>query len=172
MKKLLYMAYGSNLHPHRIQKRVPSAHFHDTVVLSGWQLQFHKRGRDRSAKCDIMKSVLPSSRVYGALYVIETREKEYLDQAEGLGKGYDIMNLQHPEHGSFFCYVASPSHIDSTLKPYTWYKDYVHQGALFHNFPRHYIDKIEAVAAITDDNSCRCQENQDILAQMQVHVKV
>ena len=116
MKKLLYLTYGSNLHPFRLQKRVPSALFHETIILPGWCLQFHKRGRDGSAKCNIIKSVSGDSRVYAALYFMDALEKEYLDQAEGLGKGYDQMDLHLPRYGRIFCYVANPSHIESNLK--------------------------------------------------------
>ena len=166
MKKLRYLAYGSNLHPIRLQKRVTSACFQGTVILSGWALQFHKRGQDGSAKCDIIKTYTGESTVYGALYAIAAAEKEYLDKAEGLGKGYERMAFHHLQYGRFFCYVATPSHIDNTLKPFAWYKEYVSQGAKYHDFPLDYIEKIEAVSSIADDNRNRCKENQKILAQM------
>lgn len=168
MNKLLYLAYGSNLHPYRLQKRVPSAHFQDTVTLSGWLLQFHKRGQDGSAKCNIIKSVSKNSKVYGALYVIDAQEREFLDNAEGLGRGYDHLDIQHPKYGSFFCYVASPTHIVSSLKPFSWYKDYVCRGAQYHDFPSYYIDTIKEVTTIADKNRCRCQENEAVLERMQI----
>jgi hypothetical protein len=151
----------------RLQKRVPSALFQDTFTLDGWQLEFHKRGRDGSAKCDIVKSAAAEAKVFGAMYLLDAAEKLHLDKAEGLGKGYDQLDLEHPGYGPFFLYLANPSHIDSSLKPFTWYKNFVYQGALFHQFPQYYLEKISKITAIADHDQARCSENHKILKQLQ-----
>jgi len=51
--KLNYLAYGCNLHPVRLQKRVPSAVFTGMVELHGRILSFSKRSVDGSGKCTI-----------------------------------------------------------------------------------------------------------------------
>ena len=54
------------------------------------RLEFHKVGRDGSAKCDAFETGNPDDSVIGVVFDIHTAEKNYLDQAEGLGVGYDI----------------------------------------------------------------------------------
>lgn len=56
MGKLLYFAYGSNLHPRWLRNRVHSAEELNTVYLQNRKLHFHKRSSDRSAKCNIVKT--------------------------------------------------------------------------------------------------------------------
>ena len=46
--RLLYAAYGSNLHPGRLQKRVDSARLEGTAFVADLSLTFDKRGVDGS----------------------------------------------------------------------------------------------------------------------------
>lgn len=45
------LAYGSNLHPLRLRKRVSTANLIGIVEMQGYQLAFHKRSTDESGKC-------------------------------------------------------------------------------------------------------------------------
>ena len=63
---MLYAAYGSNLHPGRLRKRVPSADLVGCAKIEGWSLNFNKRGKDGSGKCSI--GVSRNSFVYVAVY--------------------------------------------------------------------------------------------------------
>lgn len=83
MKSLHYLAYGSNLHPLRLMERVPSARLIGVTEITGYQLRFHKRGKDGSAKCDLCWSDDRKSSVFGAIYRIASNEKPILDRAEG-----------------------------------------------------------------------------------------
>jgi hypothetical protein len=49
-KRIHYFAYGSNLHPLRLQERVPSAALLGWTHLHGWELRFDKRGRTDGQK--------------------------------------------------------------------------------------------------------------------------
>nr|MDQ2697092.1 gamma-glutamylcyclotransferase [Pseudomonadota bacterium] len=85
---LKYFAYGSNLHPLRLRERVPSATVLGVAELAGWRLRFHKRGQDRSGKCNIIPTGRSGDRVIGVIYAMAAADKDKLDAAEGLGKGY------------------------------------------------------------------------------------
>jgi len=161
---LKYLAYGSNLHPGRLQRRVPSAKVIEVVQLVGWQLRFHKCSNDGSGKCNIIKNDQPTDLVYGVVYEINPDEKSRLDKAEGLGDGYDEHQLPIDDHGNVFCYLAT--NIDDALNPYAWYQEYVILGARYHNLPETYLQKIEVVEADHDPDEGRRMKHMRILDEL------
>lgn len=157
---MIYAAYGSNLHPVRLTARVPSATLLGTCVLPGWSLRFHKRGADGSAKCDI---VAHGDRTYLAVYDIAAAHRARLDEAEGVGAGYEVRTLELPGYGDGFIYVANESHVDPTLKPYGWYRALVAIGCRYHAFPGDYVARLAAVETIDDPDLARHARHMDIV---------
>ena len=94
MNTLRYLAYGSNLYPPRLQLRVPSAQVIAKVGLMGWQLKFHKRGQDISAKCNIIQTGKAGDVVYGVVYEMLESERSDLDKVEGLRRGYSLAQIK------------------------------------------------------------------------------
>jgi gamma-glutamylcyclotransferase (GGCT)/AIG2-like uncharacterized protein YtfP len=90
---LLNFAYGTNMLSARLRQRVPGARLIGAASLRGHALRWHKVATDGSGKCDIMATE-PDSVVHGVLYVIPPHEKMHLDRAEGLGYGYEEMDVQ------------------------------------------------------------------------------
>ncbi len=154
--RALTFAYGSNMLHARIRARVPSAHPVGTAVLVGRELKWHKRGRDGSGKCDIVVSQAPEALVHGVLYAFSAEEKHLLDEAEGLGTGYEEVGLEVVANGQ---HVRVPAYqalqIQDTVQPFTWYKALVLAGARQHRLPPAYISRIESVAAIEDQDKQR-----------------
>ncbi|MCG7995459.1 MAG: gamma-glutamylcyclotransferase [Candidatus Thiodiazotropha taylori] len=154
---MLYFAYGSNMSSRRLRERVPSARFRSTATLEAHELRFHKRSRDGSAKCDALETHNPQHRVIGVVFEIAQAEKAELDRHEGLGYGYEEKQVSlltgSAESLTAFTYYAT--HIDSLLKPYSWYKHHVLSGAREHQLPTTYLDRIERIEAIIDPNSAR-----------------
>jgi hypothetical protein len=172
--KLHYLSYGSNLHPVRLQDRVPSASLAGTVELPGRALTFSKRSHDGSGKCTIA-SADRSSSVFGAVYQIEQREKYLLDRIEGLGAGYDEHWEDLRLNGArtrAFVYVAASDYLDKKLIPYCWYKDLVLAGARYHCYPAAYIKVLDAVAAARDPDEERRKTNEAILAACRSHTAI
>lgn len=163
MKTLRYLAYGSNLHPRRLQRRVASAHLLGTIALSGWQLNFHKRGQDHSAKCNIIQTGKTADVVYGAIYEMLRQEKTQLDEIEGLHAGYRLAHIETVHSGPAFFYVADEAYIDDTLLPFDWYKTLVLAGGRYHDFPATYLAQIERVGSVADADKLRQQRNLSIL---------
>jgi gamma-glutamylcyclotransferase len=149
---MLYAAYGSNLHPDRLNERVPSARLCGSSVLDGWGLRFHKRGQDGSSKCDIVPCL---ETLFVAVYEINLADKPHLDKAESLGHGYLEKEIDIPDFGTCFLYVAQDSHIDASLKPYGWYKELVLIGCSHHGFPAEYVDMIQRVPHVDDHDTQR-----------------
>ncbi|TNF35418.1 MAG: gamma-glutamylcyclotransferase, partial [Gammaproteobacteria bacterium] len=78
------------MHPLRLGERVPSCEPLSLASIAGYQLRFHKRGQDGSAKCNLFYTGNSQDRVYGVVFRMLSRERKRLDEAEGLGKGYNI----------------------------------------------------------------------------------
>lgn len=155
-----YLAYGSNMHPLRLQQRVPSSEFIEVVSLSGFQLHFHKRGADDSAKCNMLFTGEDADLVYAVVYKMRADERAYLDEVEGLGRGYELYSLEVEgarDRHRVFCYIADPGYIDNHLKPFDWYRQLVLSAARYHGFPVPYIQNIHDLVAQPDPNEARAE---------------
>lgn len=155
-----YAAYGSNLHPVRLCARVSSAASVGIAMAPGWTLAFHKRGKDGSGKCNIAAG--PGS-VFFAVFDIDDRGKALLDKAEGLGFGYQATHVELPGFGKCFSYIASESHIQEELDPYSWYKELVIVGLEYHQAPSDYLENIRAIPCNLDIDMDRHDRNMKIV---------
>lgn len=162
---VLYAAYGSNLHPARLSRRLASATLRGTAFLSGWSLQFHKRSLDGSGKCSIRRG---SDGVHIAIYAMRVTERLLLDQIEGLGAGYDGVDIDVPGIGTCFSYTAATTHIDDALEPYDWYRQLVLAGAEFHGFPADYVARIGAVRARRDPDTGRHEQMWQLVKSVEM----
>ena len=147
---MLYAAYGSNLHPLRLAKRISSAEFVGTSFLPDWSLHFHKRGADGSGKGNVLSG---GDGVHVAIFEISADDKLILDGIEGVG--YTAVFLEVATFGDCVSYVADESHIDGTLEPYDWYKQLVLIGARTHGFPASYLNRIDSIATCQDPDTKR-----------------
>lgn len=159
-----YAAYGSNLHPLRLQRRVPSARPLGIATLGAWQMRFHKKSDvDGSGKC----SIFPGSEgVNFAIYEIDVGEKPILDAIEGLGSGYDEMTLCMAHFGDCQTYVARDEVVDADLLPMDWYRELVLAGCAFNHFPDQYVAAIAATPVIADPNPDRRRENWELVERL------
>ncbi|HKK15194.1 MAG TPA: gamma-glutamylcyclotransferase family protein [Gammaproteobacteria bacterium] len=161
MSTLLYLAYGSNLHPRWLQSRVPSAEIVQKTSLDGWSLRFNKHSHtDGSAKCNILETGNANDCVHGVVYRLKTIEKAALDRAEG---GYNCVDVNLPDLGQVMVYLARTANINNELRPYSWYRDIVIAGAILHGLPENYINRIKTVEAITDTDPAREREHRSIV---------
>ena len=162
---LRYAAYGSNLHPLRIQRRVASARLIGTAEVTGIALRFHKRGwRDGSGKCNLV--VCEASVAHIAVYEIADDDMPRLDAIEGAGRGYHREEIVVADFGRCATYLADPAHIDERLNPFCWYRDLVLAGARLHEFPERYRDQIRAVETRRDLDDARRLEHARLLEEI------
>ena len=136
----------------RLVDRVPSVKAVSVARLERHRLKFHKRSKYGSGKCDIEFTNDKNDVVYGVVFQILASEKPVLDKKEGLGSGYkEKLVSVIGQNGELFnatTYYATD--IDSSLKPYHWYKEHVVRGAKEHNFPAEYTKTIESVESVPD----------------------
>ncbi|XAZ25222.1 gamma-glutamylcyclotransferase [Sinorhizobium sp. B11] len=161
-------AYGSNMSTARIRARCPSARFLGVAELPGYQLRWHKKSKDGSGKCDIVRTDLSGTSVFGVLYEIAGDEKADLDKAEGLGSGYDETEIEvhyGPDLLAVKAYVATDT--DPALKPYSWYRALAVAGAKEHGLPADYIESMASAHANEDRDRTRHDQNMRIIGEVQ-----
>ncbi len=158
-----YAAYGSNLHPLRLELRTPSAKLLGTDFHPGYSLRFHKLSRDASGKCGIFEG---STGVWFAVYELKRDDRRKLDAIEGVGAGYEIGVISLPEFGDCFTYIPSEDHVSAELRPYDWYREIVLQGCRYHGFPADYCKRIAATNIVDDPDAERRHNNAEILNRL------
>lgn len=162
-------AYGSNMCTARLRARVPSARPLGVAALAGHILRFHKRGwRDGSGKGDACRSPEPGARVWGVVFGIDPAGKADLDRAEGLGRGYDDVEVrvttpEGVEHTAWM-YQAAPAAIEPDAIPFRWYRDLVLAGAREHGLPHDYVrDHIACHPARPDPDADRARRHRTLV---------
>lgn len=167
LRPMKYFAYGSNMLLARLQKRTPTARTIGTALLLDHSLQWHKAGRDGSAKCDIIED--PGKIVWGVLYEVSHKEKPLLDAAEGLGEGYDEKKVAVHIHTTIVeatAYVATA--LDASLLPFCWYRDLVYSGAVQNNVPEAYLEEIRHTPTMSDPDKNRSASHELLIRNRQL----
>jgi AIG2 family protein len=161
----LYFAYGSNMLTRRLKARTSSAITVGIAFVEGRRLTFDKASSDGSGKCHIEPTDNSTDRVHGVLFRIAVLEEDYLDAAEGFGKGYDkdrSMKVVTP-----YCTLQAvayfATHRDSAHLPYHWYKALVVAGAVEHGLPKPYIEWLRTTVSQPDPDAKRRAENEALL---------
>ena len=155
--ELNYFAFGSNLSSPRLLQRLPGARVHCVATLTGHRLCWHKNGRDRSGKCDILHTGADADIVYGVVYLMTHDESLELDRYETADFGYGRKSVEIAtlDGGVIEAFTYFARDIGEHQRPYHWYKEHVLRGALEHGFPRHYVERIEATASKSDHDEER-----------------
>ena len=160
---MLYLAYGSNLHPRRLRARTPSARLVGSAHLDGWSLHFRKRGQDGSGKCSILEG---GSGVHVAVYEICQDDLLRLDAIEGVGRGYVRETVSLTGFGSCHTYIAESDYVDDALLPFDWYRELVVQGASYLGFDGAYVDRLRQHPTCLDPDARRHEAHWALLREI------
>lgn len=148
-----YFAYGSNMLSRRLCERVPSARAIGPATVGGYEMRFHKRGKDGSGKCTLVDSPRELARVHGVVFDIDPAEKDRLDEAESSGLGYEEVSVRvdlAEDSDRAFTYVARPDWVHEGLLPFEWYLDLVVAGGREHGLPDLQMERLAASPSIPD----------------------
>ncbi|NPC59308.1 gamma-glutamylcyclotransferase family protein [Caenimonas soli] len=153
----MYFAYGSNMAQERLRARVPSAETVGVGILKGYELKFHKIGKDKSGKCDASKVNNKQGEVYGVLYSVLRKELTLLDRYEGAGYGYERQTVvvQRPPDEEVAAETYLATRVDAAFRPFDWYREHVLRGARAANLPDSYIQAIAATPTVDDPDTSR-----------------
>ncbi|QDV51673.1 gamma-glutamylcyclotransferase family protein [Gimesia fumaroli] len=170
-----YFAYGSNLHPERLESRIGACEIIGVARLESAVLCFHKVGLDCSGKCDIVFREKETLGVWGVVYQISSEQKNILDQHESLGAGYQILETsvvtRQQQVLPVYTYQAMLDFIDPSLKPFDWYHELVLQGALFHGFSPDYLAQLQGISRMPEHNPERAATHQRLLKTIRDSLK-
>ena len=152
-----YFAYGSNLHPRRLESRIGRCAHLKSVKINQYKLEFDKLSTDGSAKCNIVDAD-QNDCIYGALYTITASQKKILDRFEA---GYSTIWIDIQNYSRSFTYKANPP-FDRLSLPFDWYKILVIMGAAYHAFPTTYLNMLGSVRGKSDEDRKRAEDNLKI----------
>lgn len=170
-KENLYFAYGSNLNPIRLEDRLGKVKLYGIEKLNYTEIHFHKTGGDGSEKATIESFPEYRKYVMGAVYELSKEQEKLLDKFEALGAGYNKMAVEVELENKYkipcFTYQGMHEYADPTSLPFHWYKQLVVQGGRFLDFPPDYIECIENINSIADQNKKRVEVNERLIKLMQ-----
>lgn len=159
-RQRIYLAYGSNLHPRRLEARVGAVEALGVVRLPGWSLRFEKRGGDGSAKANLHAAPDTGRVAHAAVYAMRADQVGTLDAYEGCGRGYETLSMTiciGRDELTAFTYIAPSQWISSALLPFDWYVDLIVSGAQYHGFDDAYVRGISRHCACQDSDSMRAR---------------
>ena len=138
------------------------------ALLPDHRLQFNKKSTDdHSGKANVAAHA--GSEVWGVLYTIPACDLDKLDRGEG---GYQRLQLSvHLAENSrtdAWVYVAKTPNSDPALRPYTWYKRFLVEGAREHSLPESYIAELERIDAVEDTNPQRDRKKRALACRAEL----
>ena len=136
-----YFAYGSNLWQPRLEERVGGVTVATVGSIVGFDLRFHKVGRDGTGKADAFHTGSPGHRVWGVAYLLTDEQLGALDEIEGDGYRRDTVTVEAADRTlDATTYLARS--IDPTLPVEAWYRRFVLDGARSHGLPPTYLETL------------------------------
>jgi len=164
--RIVYLAYGSNLHPARLANRIGPVADLGSIRLPGWRLVFDKRGSDGSAKANLRAAPGTEQVAWGALFELDRQQYARLDRFEGAGRGYDAfwLDIEVDGVGAEAVTYLSPGHWRTAhARPWSWYRDLVLAGARYHRFPADVIGRLQSIAVLEDPDRERAARHYRLL---------
>lgn len=148
----------------RLLQRLPNATPLCVAHLNYHRLSFRKNDAGQSGKCDIETTDNPSDTVIGVIYQMSTKDRLILDQFEGLGWAYDSKQVEliSESEGILEAFTYFAIDINTSMKPYHWYKEHVLRGAKEYNLPQEYIQFIKSFESIHDPDQQRSERELSI----------
>ncbi|MEO0912944.1 MAG: gamma-glutamylcyclotransferase family protein [Pseudomonadota bacterium] len=158
---MLYFAYGSNMLTARLRSRCPGAEPMGRATLAHHRVRFAKRGMDGSGKATVLYH--QGAVTHGIVYDIPDEEIQWLDAAEGLGKGYGKSDFKVGTSAGLrtaFTYRATTP--ESGLLPFDWYLALILAACREHDLPADVLGWYQAHAFATDTEAERPGRTQAI----------
>lgn len=156
----MVFAYGSNMCSGRFREYgLEPIGRGQLASLDGYLLSFNKLSKkDRSGKANVLPCA--GHRVLGVLYEIHGADLALLDKGEGAGyeRSKVAVRTADDKPVEAWIYVATTPITTRQLRPYTWYKRFLVEGAREHLLPFEYIEELEAIEATVDSDSKRHAE--------------
>ncbi len=163
-ERVIYFAYGANVHPAWLRRRVPSAVLVGPGLLPGHALVFRKRGRDGAARSDACPSDAPGAALPGALYRMREADLRLLGAAGAgyLAKRVTVESADGPLEAT--TWVAAPGEIAHGLLPWDWYVALIRAGAELLGLPEEHQRWLASAPTAKDPDTARAAPARGIVA--------
>lgn len=162
--------YGSNMSSRRLrtEDRCPHAEFNCVAFARGYLFKFNKKSTlgGGSGKGNIIYTGNSEDVVWGVVFDVTSAEEAILDVAEGLGNGYNKIDIT--VHANNFekivkTYISNEERfLDDEELPFDWYMDHCVRGAKEFNLPNEYVEFLNSFQFKTDTNLKRRMEQVKI----------
>ena len=162
----LYFAYGANVHPGWLRRRIPAATLLGAGLLPGYRLAFCKRGRDGAARSDACPSEAPGAALPGALYLVNEPDLQLLGAA---GAGYRMAQIRvESAEGPVqaVTWIAEPAEVADGLLPWDWYVALIRAGAALLELPAAHRRWLETVPTAADPDAARAALAHAVIAKL------
>jgi hypothetical protein len=161
-ERVLYFAYGANVHPGWLRRRIPDAELLGAAELRGYRLAFRKRGRDGAARSDACPGG-PGDALPGALYAVRA---EALQQLGAAGAGYrmeEVTVMTAVGARRALTWRAEDAALAEGLLPWDWYLQLIRAGAETVGLPEAHQRWLASVACAADESSEQARAAYEVL---------
>jgi len=143
-----YFVYGSNMCSTRLEKRVGRT---GVAWQMGWlkdyTLTFNKLGDNSSGYANILPD--KGDIVYGVLYRLSETELQKLDRWEGVPQHYRRVPVAvETKAGTQQSVTYIAVKVQENLRPKRCYLELLIRGAIEHNLPNDYIQRLKSVRTL------------------------
>jgi gamma-glutamylcyclotransferase len=155
----IVFAYGSNMCSGRFRAyRIEPVGRGRAALLDRYCLVFNKLSKDGSGKATV--SPRDGHHVWGVLYEVDDADLARLDKGEGTGYKRSKVTVRTADDipVEAWVYIATKPITTHELRPYTWYKRFLVEGAEEHLLPPEYITGLREIDAMIDLDSKRHAE--------------
>lgn len=152
---IVYFAYGANLHPGWLRRRVTKLGVIGRAELPGHRIAFRKRGRDGSAKSDVCPTGDPADRLPGALYRLPAGDMGRLGAAEAGYHATEVVVESGDGPMAALTWRADAQRLTDSLLPWDWYVALIRAGADYHALPAAYREWLASVPVRPDPEHAR-----------------
>jgi gamma-glutamylcyclotransferase len=162
--RVLFFAYGANVHPGWLRRRIPDAALVGAAALPGHRLAFRKRGRDGAARSDACPTDAPGAALPGALYRVQPEDLQRLGAA---GAGYRAEHVRVNSAAGAVTAVtwrAASAEIVDGLLPWDWYVALIRAGAELLGLPEAHRAWLDAQPTAVDADAGRVALARAVIA--------
>ena len=155
----MVFAYGSNMCSGRFRAYgIKPVGWGRAALLDRYCLDFSKMSKDGSGKATVFPCA--GHQVWGVLYGIDDADLTRLDKGERTGYNRSKITVRTADGipVEAWVYIATKPITTHQLRPYTWYKRFLVEGAQEHLLPPEYVARLREIDAMIDSDSKRDEE--------------
>jgi gamma-glutamylcyclotransferase len=163
MSQIIF-AFGSNMCSARLRNYgVAPDTKGQAALLQDYRLVFNKKSVDGSGKANVESH--NGEQVWGVIYFIPDEHLPKLDKGEGTGYRRERIpiNMADGTIIEAWTYLASNPSTRAVLLPYSWYKQFLIEGAKEHGLPLTYLRELELIPANQDHDKQRDSEKRALI---------